>query len=98
MAAQQLLQLLATAHTDGLNPNRYNVKNLNRALAEARTGDPSAVQRAEGMLSQAFITYARDLQHDPGVGVIYVDQDLRPTPLAPRALLSQAASAPSLGD
>jgi murein L,D-transpeptidase YcbB/YkuD len=97
-AAQQLVQLLATARTDGLNPNRYNVKGVTRALNAARSGDPAAIQRAELMLSQAFVAYARDLQHDPGVGVIYVDQELRPTPAAPRALLSQAASAPSLSD
>jgi murein L,D-transpeptidase YcbB/YkuD len=97
-AAQQLIQLLATARTDGLNPNRYNVKGLTRALGAARTGDPGAIQRAEVMLSQAFIAYARDIEHDPGVGVIYVDQELRPSPLAPRALLNQAASAPSLAD
>ena len=28
-------------------------------------GDPAAVQRAEAMLSAAFVAYARDLRHDP---------------------------------
>ena len=32
------------------------------------------------MLSEAFVAYARDLRHDPRVGIIYVDPELRPTP------------------
>jgi L,D-transpeptidase YcbB len=31
-AAQQLIQLLATAQADNLNPRRYNARNLERAL------------------------------------------------------------------
>jgi murein L,D-transpeptidase YcbB/YkuD len=50
------------------------------------------------MLSNAFVAYARDLRHDPGVGVIYVDHELRPSPPSPLELLTAAAHAPSLGD
>jgi L,D-transpeptidase YcbB len=96
-AAQQLLSLLATAQADHLNPKRYNVKALSRALAAARSGDRGAVQRAEIMLSEAFVAYARDQRHDPG-GIIYVDAQLRPTPPSAGELLSAAASAPSLPD
>ena len=77
-AAQQLIQLLATAQSDNLNPKRYNPRGLDRALNSARSGDPRAVQRAETMLSQAFVAYVRDLKRDPG-GVVYVDQELRPS-------------------
>ena len=97
-AAAQLVQILSSARTDGLNPNRYNVKGVARAVQAARSGDPGAVQRAEAMLSQAFVAYARDLRHDPGVGIIYVDSELRPQPMSARALLNQAAAAPSLSD
>jgi L,D-transpeptidase YcbB len=97
-AAVQLVQILATARTDGLNPNRYNVKGLSRAVQAARTGNPAAIQRAEVMLSQALIAYERDLKRDPGVGIIYVDPELRPEAPSARALLSQAAAAPSLSD
>jgi murein L,D-transpeptidase YcbB/YkuD len=97
-AAQQLLQLLATADADHLNPRRYDVRSLQGALAAARSGNPAAVQRAEVMLSQAFVTYARDLKHDPGVGIIYVDKELRPEPPSASDLLNAAAHAPSLGD
>ena len=97
-AAVQLVQILATAQVDGLNPKRYNVRGLDRAVRAARTGDPGAIQRAEAMLSAAYVAYARDLEHDPNVGVIYVDQQLRPQPRSARALLQQAATAPSLDD
>jgi murein L,D-transpeptidase YcbB/YkuD len=95
-AAQQLVQLLSTAWADNLNPNRYHARALAKAVQAASRGDPIVVQRAEAMLSQEFVAFARDLQHDPRVGVIYVDPELKPTPPSARTLLNRAASAPSL--
>ena len=97
-APQQLLQLLATAQADNLNPKRYNVRGVSRAIADAMRGGPGAVQRAEAVLSAAFVAYARDLRHDPRVGVIYVDPELKPAPPSARALLADAAKATSLTD
>ena len=97
-AAQQLVQLLATAQADHLNPRRYNVRGLERAVADARTGSPAAIQRAEVMLSAAFIAYAADMKHDPGVGIVYVDEELKPAAPSPMELLTAAARAPSLSD
>jgi murein L,D-transpeptidase YcbB/YkuD len=96
-AATQLVSLLATADADHLNPKRYNVKSLGRAIADARRGDPSAIQRADRMLSEAFVTFAGDQQHDPG-GIIYVDPQLKPAPPSATELLTAAARAPSLSD
>jgi len=95
-AADQLIQLLASSYADHLNPRRYDLRGLSRAVADARSGNPAAVQRAEAMLSSAFVTYARDLRHDPGVGVVYVDQELKPTPPSAAELLTAASHAPSL--
>ena len=97
-AAPQLIQLLATAQADRLNPRRYNVRALQRVVADARTGNPAAIQRAEAMLSSAFVAYARDLRHDPAIGIIYVDKELKPAPPSARELLTAAARAPSLAD
>ncbi|MEP6982223.1 MAG: L,D-transpeptidase family protein [Sphingomicrobium sp.] len=97
-AADQLIQLLVSAPADRLNPRRYDLRGLSRAVAETRGGDPAAVQRAEAMLSSAFVAYARDLRHDPGVGIVYVDQDLKPAPPSALELLSAAARAPSLSE
>ena len=96
-AAQQLVSLLATAQADHLNPKRYNVKALTRALQASRSGDRSAVLRADAMLSEAFVAYARDQRHDPG-GIIYVDPQLKPKAPSAGELLGAAARAPSLSD
>lgn len=95
-AAQQLLSLLATAQADHLNPRRYDVKGLSRALDAAR-GNPAAANRAEMMLSEAFVAFARDQKHDPG-GITYVDPQLRPSPPPAGELLAAAAKARSLSD
>ena len=97
-AAQQLVQLLATSQADGLNPKRYNVKALGRAVAAAQGGNPAAVQQASAMLNSALFAYARDTRHDPNIGIIYIDKELRPTAPSEQELLSQAAAAPSLAD
>ena len=97
-AAQQLLQLLTTASADNLDARRYDTRNLARLVQAAQRGDPRAVQQAEARLSQAFVTYVRDMKHDPGVGIIYVDPQLKPTPPSAAAVLGQAAAAPSLSD
>jgi murein L,D-transpeptidase YcbB/YkuD len=92
-AAQQLLLTMSTARADNLNPKRYRVNALANAVRSAQTGDPAAVQRAEYMLSEAFVNYVRDLKHDPNAGIIYVDPELKPAPPSPRTVLDQAASA-----
>jgi len=96
-AEQQLISLLATAEADRLNPKRYNLKGLRRVLDQARGGDRGASQRAEMMLSEAFVAYARDQKRDPG-GIIYVDSQLKPTPPTASELLRSAAHARSLSD
>jgi len=97
-AAQQLLQLLATAQADNLNPKRYNVRAIVRAVQDAQGGSPAAIQRAEGMLSAAFVSYVQDQKHDPHVGIIYVDPELKPQPPSARELLTEAAKSPSLSE
>ena len=94
-SVQQLLLLLSTAQADGLNPNRFRVRNLSRAARAAASGNPAAVQRAEVMLSEAFVTYAQDQKRDPNVGIIYVDAEVRPAPPSASTLLAQLASAQS---
>jgi len=96
--AQQLVELLATASADKLNPKRYDVRRLARAVRDASRGNPAAMRKADMMLSREFAAYAHDLQHDPRVGVIYVDPELRPAPRSAAALLRDAAAAPSLAD
>jgi murein L,D-transpeptidase YcbB/YkuD len=50
------------------------------------------------MLSSAFVAYASDLRHDPGVGIVYVDPELKPAPPSALELLTAASRAPSLSN
>lgn len=95
-AATELLLLLRTARTDGLNPKRYRVREIERALRSAWGGNPAAVRRAEIELSNAYVAYARDLRNAPDVGTIYVDAELKPSAPSPRALLELAAASQSV--
>ena len=97
-AAQELVQLLATSQADNLNPRRYNIRALQRATQDARSGNPAAMQRAEVLLSQAFVAYVRDQRHDPQVGIVYVDPELKPVSPSSRTILNQASQAPSLAE
>lgn len=94
-AAQQLLTLLATSAADGLNPRRYDSHRLAGLVGEA-TANPALRHEAEAALNSALVAYVRDLRHDPNVGIIYVDPELRPSPPSPAQILADAAAAPSL--
>jgi murein L,D-transpeptidase YcbB/YkuD len=97
-AAQQLLTLLSSANVDGLDPGRYQVEQLRQLVDTARNGKKKRVEEADRALSAAFVSYVADLRQDPGVGVTYVDVDLKPKPPTPLAALLMAAAAPSLSD
>jgi murein L,D-transpeptidase YcbB/YkuD len=98
-AAEQLISLLSTATLDGLNSSKYQPALLETDLQAAlRKHKPKDVARADQALSQAFVAYVDDMHEDPGVGITYVDPQLRPTPPTPLAALLEAAAAPSLSD
>jgi L,D-transpeptidase YcbB len=97
-SAQQLVTLLGTANIDGLSPGRYPVAELQAALDTARKGKRKDVERADQLLSESFAAYVRDLRRDPGLGILYVDPNLKPIPPSPLVALLTAASAPSLPD
>ena len=91
-----MMELLDSAAIDGFNPDRYRIKKVTKALRDARRGDPRSVNRGEQMLSQAFVSYARDLRNAPNIDIVYVDRELVPAAPTARALLESAAAAPSL--
>ena len=91
-----LLDYLRTAEADGLNPGKYRVPQLVRAIRSARGGSPEQVRKADRLLSQAFIAYVRDLKETPSAGIVWVDPELKPKARPARDLLEDAADAPSL--
>ena len=97
-AAQKLMALLGSATIDGLSPSRYNISALQADLQAAQSGKRKYVERADQALSQAFVVYVDDLRTDPGVGITWVDGQLRPRQPSPLAALLGAAAAPSLSN
>jgi murein L,D-transpeptidase YcbB/YkuD len=95
-AAEQLVSLLSTSSIDGLNPDTYHVAALQQALETARTGNPKDIESADRMLSEAFVAYVSDLDHDPGLGILYVDAALKPKPPLPFTILLGTANARSV--
>ena len=97
-AASLLIETLSQAEVDGLDPRKYRLDELGRAMRAAWGGNRRAAQQADRMLSQALVAYVRDLRRTGDIGIVYVDSELRPGPPSPRAILDAAARAPSLTD
>jgi murein L,D-transpeptidase YcbB/YkuD len=98
-AAQKLIALLGTANLDGLSPQKYWNPELQAELDRARAKNKRKdVERADMALSEAFVSYVDDLRQDPGVGITWVDPQLKPIQPSPLAALLEAAAAPSLSD
>ncbi|HEV2594850.1 MAG TPA: L,D-transpeptidase family protein [Sphingomicrobium sp.] len=97
-AAEQLMNLLASASFDGLDPQRYRVDALRQAVEAARSGKRKHVEEADQQLSAAFVLYVDDLRQASDGQTTYVDEGLKPKPPTPLAALLTAAIAPSLAD
>jgi murein L,D-transpeptidase YcbB/YkuD len=95
-AARLLIDYLRTADADGLDPGRFPTAHLEDALRAAWGGSPARLHRADMMLSQAFVSYVRELKQLPTGGVIWVDPQLQPKTPSASQLLEAAAGAPSL--
>lgn len=96
-AADRLIDLVASAELDGLDPDDYRPRKLAKAVEKARSGSPAALARAELLLSNALVRYVRDVRRPPeDSGMAYVDRELLPSLPAPRAILESAARARSL--
>ena len=95
-AVQALLGLLSTSVADGIDPAKYKVDDLRKAIRRASDGDGHSVKKADFQLSEAFAQYVRDLKNPPVTGLQYVDPSLRLGPGSPLKVLQDAAGAKSL--
>jgi murein L,D-transpeptidase YcbB/YkuD len=95
-AAGALVELIASAEADGLDPERYRPRRLVEALDDAQGGSAKALARAEAALSEAFVALVRDMRRPTDIGMRYIDKDLAPTTPSGVAVLRAAAAAPSL--
>jgi murein L,D-transpeptidase YcbB/YkuD len=97
--ASRLLDILATADRQGLDPVAYATPELKSAVASASRGDAAALARADLLLSRAFVDYVRDLRRLPeGPKMLFVDPELVPEPPSERAVLDRLVAAPSLAE
>jgi murein L,D-transpeptidase YcbB/YkuD len=96
VAAQALVQLIRDARVDGLDPESFAPRELERALRASWSSNPDTIRRADRLLSEMFVAYARDMRRTPAIDMIWVDPELRPASASPRRLLDAAAAAPSL--
>ncbi len=84
-AGERLLAMFRRASSDGLDPARYRVDEI---AAAVRAGDPDALARADLLLSEALVAYARDLRAPaPAVRMTYAEQGLAPEPLSAAEVL-----------
>ncbi|MEA3017695.1 MAG: L,D-transpeptidase YcbB [Sphingomonadales bacterium] len=88
-AGAQLLAALRRSASDGFDPARYRVAEIGAAL---EAGDPASLARADLLLSEAYVAYARDLR-TPAAAVrpIYAEQGLAPAVPPARSLLEAVA-------
>jgi murein L,D-transpeptidase YcbB/YkuD len=96
--ADRLLDLIATADLDGLDPEQFRPRALASTIRKARGGSPKALAAAEVMLSRTFASYVRAVRTPRDVGMAYVDQAAVPVVPTRTAVLAAAASAPLLAD
>ena len=101
-AALTLIDLIRSARADGLDPELYHPFDLERMVRAARSGYPSDIDRADRMLSEAFVAFVRDMKRTSKSEMIWVDTQLIPAASSPRRLLENIGAAPSpetfLGD
>ncbi len=96
--AQQLIDLVRDARIDGLDPNAYRVRNLEGAVRSAFGGNPRDLARADFLLSQTLVAYARDMRRVRNNEMMFADNAAYPTLPSAGLLLNDAAKAPSLDD
>ncbi|MGE5564407.1 MAG: L,D-transpeptidase family protein [Bacillota bacterium] len=94
-AARQLIGILDRAPLDGLDSGPMLAAQAQALLARAQTGDRSAVDAADRLLSAAWVSYVQAVQRPPS-GMIYADPWVTPRTQSPMEILQRTAAAPSL--
>lgn len=94
--AYDLLELLETAHLDGLDPDEFDPDDIAEVIENARDGSPRDLARAEIHLSKAFADYVQASRRPRRIGMIYESEAVAPVVPTKAAALEAAANAPSL--
>ena len=97
-AAEALIDLLATARLDGLDPSQFKTGSLGKALRRLDSSDSDDVTAAGRTFDEALVRYVSALRSGAAHGWVVVDPDLAPGRETPKQILARAAAAPSLAD
>lgn len=95
VAATQLIQILRRAALDGLASGPDLADRAEVLIARARVGDGAARDKADRLLSIAWILYVQALQSPPS-GMTFADSWAAPRHSTAAQILGTAAAAPSL--
>jgi L,D-transpeptidase YcbB len=93
-AADALLGYVETAALDDLNPRSYDPDELREAIAQAKSGSPEALARAEIKLSETLARYVRDVRRAPTAKIRYLDPEVEPQRMSEAEVLRLASVAP----
>ncbi|HKY81216.1 MAG TPA: L,D-transpeptidase family protein [Sphingobium sp.] len=99
--ADAVLDLIRTSRLDGLDPDDYKLRDLERIAEEAdgSGGDPKLLARADIALSKAFAELVSDMRRPAKrVRMRYLDPEVTPKDEAPAEILRAAAVAPSFAE
>ena len=94
-AGPMLIEILKRAPIEGVTRGPELAAEAEAALAKAQTGDAAAVQAAERVLSNAWVTYVQAISK-PTPGMLYGEKWVTPTTPGTFQILSLALKAPSL--
>lgn len=92
---QAVVQAVSHARADGLDPADYGLQGLPEIMAQAQSGQPADLARAEIALTRAAAGYLSDvhaLRH--GAEMIYADPAVVPARITPAAVLAMLGAAP----
>jgi L,D-transpeptidase YcbB len=92
------LEIIDSARLDGLDPDDYDSDKLRAILAEARSGEPDKLARAELFLSELFARFVDDMRQPGMVEMRWLDPSLKPQRRKADAVLRAATFAPSFPD
>jgi len=94
-AARELIGVLERAQLDGMPSGQGYAAQAQALIAQAQSGNPTALAMADRLLTTGWVQYVEALQTPPS-GITYADSWVTPRRDSPASILARAAAAPSL--
>lgn len=94
-AARELIGVLERGQLDGMPSGPGYAAQAQALIAQAQSGNPTALAMADRLLTTGWVEYVEALQTPPS-GITYADLWVTPRRDNPASILAHAAAAPSL--